>query len=137
VSDNNDALCGCGNVGDVEGLIAGNAMARRFGPLGYPDSASLFVAAYAGDTRAIGLIDEMCRVMGRTLYNLIVTLDLQRISLGGSVFWHHRDFLLPKLQAFVHGKLPSLTQGCELVPAGLGERVGDFGALALVWRRPG
>ena len=30
VSDNNEALCGCGNVGDVEGLAAGNAMARRF-----------------------------------------------------------------------------------------------------------
>jgi hypothetical protein len=31
VSDNDDALCGCGNVGDVEALVAGNAMARRFG----------------------------------------------------------------------------------------------------------
>ena len=31
VSDNDDALCGCGNVGDVEALIAGNAIARRFG----------------------------------------------------------------------------------------------------------
>ena len=37
--------------------------------------------------------------MERTLYKLIVTLDLERISLGGSVFWHHRDYLLPKLQA--------------------------------------
>ncbi len=45
VSDNADALCGCGNVGDVEGLIAGNAIARRFGAQGYPDAASLFVAA--------------------------------------------------------------------------------------------
>jgi glucokinase len=35
VSDNNDALCGCGNVGDVEGLAAGNAIPRRFGHLGY------------------------------------------------------------------------------------------------------
>jgi glucokinase len=70
--------------------------------------------------------------MGRMLYNLIATLDLQRISIGGSVFWHHRDYLLPKLKAQVYGKLPALTDGCELVPAGLGERVGDFGALALV-----
>lgn len=132
VSDNDDALCGCGNVGDVEGLIAGNAIARRFANQGYADSATLFGAAYAGDTRAVAIIDELCRVMGRTLYNLIVTLDLERISLGGSVFWHHRAYLLPRLQAQVRGKLPSLTDGCELVPAGLGERVGDFGALALV-----
>jgi glucokinase len=132
VSDNLDALCGCGNMGDVEGLVGGNAIGRRFSPLGYPDSATLFVAAKAGDTRAGALIDDLCRVMGRTLYNLIVTLDLQRISIGGSVFWHHREWLLPKLRAEVAGKLPALTEGCELVPAGLGERVGDFGALALV-----
>ncbi|MDO8777098.1 MAG: ROK family protein [Burkholderiaceae bacterium] len=132
VSDNADALCGCGNVGDVEALIAGNAIPRRFGHLGYADSASLFIAAYAGDTGATAIVDEFCRIMGRTLYNLIVSLDLERISLGGSVFWHHRALLLPKLQAYVHGKLPALTDGCELVSAGLGERVGDFGALALV-----
>jgi len=132
VSDNLDALCGCGNMGDVEGLVGGNAIGRRFSPLGYPDSATLFVAAKAGDTRAGALIDDLCRVMGRTLYNLIATLDLQRISIGGSVFWHHREWLLPKLRAEVVGKLPALTEGCELVPAGLGERVGDFGALALV-----
>ncbi|MFL6694423.1 MAG: ROK family protein, partial [Ramlibacter sp.] len=31
VSDNGEALCGCGNIGDVEALVAGNAVARRFG----------------------------------------------------------------------------------------------------------
>ena len=70
--------------------------------------------------------------MGRTLYNLIATLDLQRISIGGSVFWHHRELLLPKLKSAVQGKLSALTEGCELVPAGLGEQVGDLGAYALV-----
>ena len=132
VNDNHDALCGCGNIGDVEGLIAGNAIARRFAVEGYPDAAALFIAAYAGDTRATAIIDELCVVMGRMLYNLIATLDLQRISIGGSVYWHHRDYLLPRLRAYVHGKLPPLTDGCELLSAGLGERVGDFGALALV-----
>ena len=132
VSDNFDALCGCGNIGDVEALVAGNAMARRFGPQGYADAASLLQASQNGDTVATAIVDEVCRVMGRTLYNLIVTLDLQRISLGGSVFWHHRDYLLPRLRSHISGKLPSLTDGCDLVPAGLGERVGDYSALALV-----
>jgi glucokinase len=80
----------------------------------------------------MAIVDELCRVMGRMLYNLVVTLDLQRISLGGSVFWHHRDYLLPRLQAHISGKLAALTEGCDLVPAGLGERVGDYSALALV-----
>ena len=70
--------------------------------------------------------------MGRMLFNLIATLDLERISLGGSVFWHNRDFLLPRLQAEVDGKLVPLTRGAVLVPAGLGDKVGDYAALALL-----
>ena len=132
VSDNLDALCGCGNVGDVEGLIAGNAIARRFGAQGYADAAALLAAARAGQVDALALVDELCRVMGRAIYNMVVTLDLQRVSMGGSVFWHHRDFLLPKVAAHVEGKLTALTDGVEIVPAGLGNAVGDYAALALV-----
>ena len=130
VSDNVDALCGCGNIGDVEALVAGNALPRRFPA--YPDAASLFAAAGAGDVDATQVIDDICGVLGRTLYNLVVTLDLQRISIGGSVFWHHQDLLLPRLRAQITGRIASLTDGFDLVPAGLGERVGDFAALALV-----
>jgi glucokinase len=132
VSTNLDALCGCGNIGDLEALVAGNAIPRRFSTQGYSDSATLLIAAQANNTKATAIIDSICADMGRALYNLIVTLDLERISLGGSVFWHHREYLLPKLKAVVHGKLPALTDGCQLVPAGLGDRVGDWGALALV-----
>jgi glucokinase len=128
VSDNDDALCGCGNIGDVEALVAGNAIARRFGT----DAATLLLRAKSGDGAALALVDDLCRVMGRTLYNMIITLDLQRISLGGSVFWHHRDFLLPLLAGQIRGKLGALTDGCELVPAGLEDRVGDYAALALL-----
>ena len=130
VSDNLDALCGCGNIGDVEALVAGNALPRRFSA--YPDAASIFIAARVGETCAAAIIDDLCRVMGRMLYNLVITLDLQRISVGGSVFWHHRDYLLPRLQAQLSGKLPALTGACTLVPAGLQDRVGDYAALALV-----
>jgi glucokinase len=128
VSDNDDALCGCGNVGDVEALVAGNAVARRFGA----DAARLLQQAQGGDAAARTTVDELCRVMGRALYNLVALLDLQRISLGGSVFWNNRDYLLPRLQAQLVGKLPALTAGSELVPAGLGDKVGDYAALALL-----
>jgi glucokinase len=128
VSDNDDALCGCGNIGDVEALVAGNAIARRFGA----DAATLLQRAKDGDSTCDAMIDDLCRVMGRALYNLIATLDLQRISLGGSVFSNNQAYLLPRLQAQVRGKFPALTDGTELVAAGLAERVGDYAALALV-----
>ena len=132
VSDNADALCGCGNIGDLEALVAGNAIARRFSSQGYADAATLLIAANAGNTRAVAIIDELCGLMGRALYNLVVTLDLQGISLGGSVFWHHRDYLLPRLQAHMDGKFSALMAGVKLLPAGLQDKVGDYAALALV-----
>jgi glucokinase len=128
VSDNDDALCGCGNIGDLEALVAGNAVARRFGA----DAATLMQRARAGDADAVRTVDELCRIMGRALYNMIVILDLQRISLGGSVFTHNKEYLLPRLQAQVAGRMPALTTGAELVPAGLGDKVGDYAALALL-----
>jgi glucokinase len=128
VDDASGALCGCGNLGDVEALVAGNSISRRFGQ----PAPDLFSAASAGEPHAVEIVDALCRVIGRMLYNLVITLDLQRISLGGSVFWHHRDFLLPRLQAQIDGKLPPLTRGVQLVPAGLGEKVGDYAALALL-----
>ena len=128
VTDNDDALCGCGNVGDLEALVAGSAVERRFGA----DAATLLQRAQAGDSAAAAIVDELCRVLGRGLYNLVATLDLQRISLGGSVFWNNRDYLLPRLRSQVASHLPALTAGCELVAAGLENRVGDYAALALV-----
>ena len=128
VSDNHDALCGCGNIGDVEALVGGNSVVRRFGP----DAAVMLRKAGSGDQAALQIVDEMCRVMGRALYNVTVLLDLQRISIGGSVFLNNVDFLLPRLKEQIKGKLPALTDGCELVPAGLGDKVGDYAALALL-----
>jgi glucokinase len=134
VVENQEALCGCGLLGDVEAMVAGNAIPRRFAAQGYSDASVLFNAARSGDAQAIAIIDALCNVMGRALFNVTALFDIQRISLGGSVFWHNQDYLLPRLKLFMQGKLPALTNGLEIVPAGLGDQVGDFAALALVMR---
>ncbi len=125
-------LCGCGNFGDVEALVAGNAVQRRFAEGGWADAGTLMRAAAGGDAAAMVVVDELCRVLGRMLYNLVALMDLQRISLGGAVFWNNRELLLPLLQQEVSSRLPALTDGVRLVPAGLGDKVGDYAALALV-----
>ena len=93
-------------------------------------ASAIFSWLYAFNV--INTNNQVIASIGRALYNLVITLDLQRISLGGSVFWHNRDFLLPRLQAQVDGHLPPLTRGVLLVAAGLGDRVGDYAALALL-----
>jgi len=129
VSDGAFERCGCGNTGDVEALVSGSAIARRFdgGP------ARLFDAAQEGDDAAAAEVDRLCDVMGRLLHNLVVTLDLQAIALGGSVFWHQQRWLLPRLrERLERGGPATLTRGARLLPAGLGLEVGDYAALALV-----
>lgn len=128
VSDDTQAVCGCGNVGDLESLVGGRSIHKRLG-----ESASALMArAAAGDAKALAVVDELCRVLGRALYDITVLLDLQRISLGGGVFLHNQALMLPRLAGQLRGRLPAMTDGCELLPAGLGERVGDYAALALL-----
>ncbi|RPE67737.1 glucokinase [Tibeticola sediminis] len=127
--DASGARCGCGNLGDVEAQVAGGALERRFGR----DPAALWAAALqGGDARARAQVEAVCAVMGRMLYNLVVTLDLDAVALGGGVFWPHRDWLLPRLQAQIDAHFPALTAGVRLHPAGLGEQVGQYAAAALV-----
>ncbi|QNP50012.1 ROK family protein [Diaphorobacter aerolatus] len=122
------AVCGCGNRGDVESMIAGGSLEHRIGR----DAASLMAAAAGGDAQADAAVQRLCEIMGRLLYNLTATLDLQRISLGGSVFLNHSTMLLPRLERELHRYFPALTHGLELRAAGLADKVGDYAALALV-----
>jgi glucokinase len=125
------AKCGCGNVGDIEGSCGGFSLQAA----GKQPVQQLFASAQQGDHAATAMVDHAIRCFARMLYNLIVTLDLQRVAIGGSVFYHHHDWLLPRITAALPGGLVSLTAGCEIVAAGLAARVGDFAALALVAER--
>lgn len=128
LSEISDALCGCGNRGDLEGLIAGRNLSNRLGrPL-----AGIFSDAQAGDTAAMTLVQEAARWFGRGLYNLVTTLDLKLILVGGSVWRHHADLLQPLVQAEISAHFPALTQGVTVASAALEEWVTDIGALALV-----
>jgi glucokinase len=120
--------CGCGNVGDLQSQIAGISIARRFGMEG----AALMQAARAGDVQALAHVDALVEGMARAIYNLTATLDLERVALGGSVFWHNQDLLLPRVRAGVMARFPAMTEGLEIVPAGLGLDVANYGALAVL-----
>ena len=120
--------CGCGNRGDVESLAGGGSLAAWLGVR----APALLAAAQRGEEPALAQVRLLCTLVGRLVYNLVATLDLSRISLGGAVFLHHQELLLPLLRAELAQHFAALTEGVELVPAGLGARVGDYAALALL-----
>lgn len=128
LTDQSDALCGCGNRGDVESLVSGRNLARRFGR----DVAALFAAAREGSGDEYEVVAQAARWLGRALYNVAATLDTRSFVMGGSVWLHHRDWLTPLLMQEIEGRLPALTGGVRLLPAALGPLVADIGALCPV-----
>jgi glucokinase len=128
MSDQSDALCGCGNRGDLEALISGRGLGNRFGQ-SVPD---LFAAARNGEPAAHAAVAEAAQIFGRALYNLAAILDMRVFVIGGSVWNHHGEWLLPLVQPELERRLPALTQGVSIVPAALGALVADIGALSLV-----
>ncbi|MDQ9171959.1 ROK family protein [Oxalobacteraceae bacterium R-40] len=128
MSEVSDALCGCGNRGDLEALISGRNLGNR---LAKP-TADLFRAARAGDTAALAVAQEAAQWFGRGLYNLVAALDLRTFVVGGSVWHHHGDWLKPYVQKEICSHMPALTEGVTIMPAALGALVADMGAFSLV-----
>ena len=128
LSEVSDALCGCGNQGDLEGLISGRNLSQR---LQQPLEV-IFTAAAHGDPTCLAISEEAAKWLGRGLFNLITTLDLRCILMGGSVWRHHAGLLAPLVEKEIHSRFPAMTEGVVLQSAALGELVADLGALSLV-----
>ncbi len=128
MSERQDALCGCGNRGDLEGLISG----RNFGNRMNMSSVELFQAARDGDVQARDAAIAAAQWFGRALYNLSATLDTRAFAIGGSVWLHHGDWLAPFVLAEIETRFPTLTAGVSIKSAALGALVADIGAFSLV-----
>jgi glucokinase len=132
LSETSDALCGCGNRGDLEALVSGRNLAKQYGRA----AEDIFTAASAGDSASLAIVKDLAKWFGRGLYNLVTTLDTRCILVGGSVWRHHAELLSPLVEAEIHSRFPALTKGVALRSAELDELVADIGALALVMPEP-
>jgi glucokinase len=128
MSEISEALCGCGNIGDLESLVGGRNLGLRLGQ----SLDKIFSSARSGDETSLAIVHEAAQWFGRGLYNLIVTLDTQCVLVGGSV-WRENEALLSTLvQTEISTRFPALTKGVRIQSALLGELVTDIGALAAV-----
>lgn len=142
---------GYGKVGSVEGYCSGGGI-RRLAlmeaekwklkgkierveeVLGDPSSVSAKTVAeraLAGESFSIGVYKKSGRALGKTLSILIDILNPQKIVIGG-VFMRSHTLLLPAAQEVIRKEaLSGAAQACEIVPAALGENIGDYAALSL------
>lgn len=155
------ARCGCGHQGCLEAYASGTAIAdyvrleiqrgRRLKiPLTHPSppkgervkgeggkiTAELVArAAREKDPLALEAFRRAGYFLGIGLANLINLLNPEMLILGGSVMKSSRFLWTSMRESVQCHAWPSLYKGCRIVRTRLGDRVGDLGALALVFAR--
>ncbi|MCI0478723.1 MAG: ROK family protein [Anaerolineales bacterium] len=149
----NGPRCNCGNIGCLEVLAAGPAIARaaRDALRAGRDSQMRALidddveritgtlvtqAAHAGDALAREIFDRAGFYIGLGLVGLQHNFDTQLFVLGGGVAINAWDFIFPTIQeTFERYAMPSMRSDVRIVPAQLGDDAGLLGVVALVNER--
>ena len=96
-------------------------------------AANLAQYAKNGDKFSLSVYDKCGEMLGKGLSILIDTLAPERIVIG-SIFERSGDLLKEKMYDSIKKESLAVIAGaCEIVPAGLGDRIGDFAALSLAF----
>jgi predicted NBD/HSP70 family sugar kinase len=88
VLDPSGPLCHCGQHGCIETFLGESALlelAGRRGPRTDAKVADLFVDARHGDAAALAAVRTAAETLGRTIANLLNTLNPERVIFGGSM----------------------------------------------------
>jgi glucokinase len=98
-----------------------------------PDISARLVgeAAEAGDALAIEILATSGHYLGRGLAMIIDILNPECIVIG-SIFGRCRRFLQPAVdREIAREALPAAARACRIVPAELGESIGDYACLSV------
>lgn len=89
------------------------------------------LAAQAGDALACSILEHTGRMLGKGLAMLIDILNPERIVIG-SIFLRQEKLLRGPMEEVIQAEALAHTgQVCRVVPAGLGEALGDYAALSV------
>jgi glucokinase len=91
----------------------------------------IFARVRAGDPDCTEVFRESAEKLATILAFTIDILNPEVIALGG-VFMRNADLFMPVIEPILAREALSLArEACRIVPAGLGESVGDYAALAV------
>ncbi|MBQ1210503.1 MAG: ROK family protein [Clostridia bacterium] len=147
---NDNGPSGYGKVGSFEGFCSGGGLAQLgwsvaqdaiasgksvayCGDGATPDDVTaktIAEAAYAGDPTALEVYRICGEYLGKGLSILMDVLNPEKIILG-SIFVRSRDLLWPAASEVINREaLEAAVACCRVVPAELGEHIGDYAAIA-------
>jgi glucokinase len=143
---------GYGKVGSFEGFCSGGGIARLVhqaaraqgrklsffdGRLEDVTAADVAAGAASGDAFAREIFAEVGRRLGEGLAIIIDILNPQMIVIG-SIYARCRELLEPSMtEVLVKEALPQALGPCKIVPAALGEEIGDWAAVTIALYRSG
>jgi predicted NBD/HSP70 family sugar kinase len=128
-----DSLCACGNIGCLEAVASGSALARRLSAEGLTASTARDVVdmAKGGDARAVRSVRVAGQQIGVVLASLVNFYNPSMIIIGGALA-ELRDDLLAGIRGVVyHRALPLATRRLTIETTALGRHAGIRGALIL------
>jgi predicted NBD/HSP70 family sugar kinase len=148
VTEAENVICRCGNLGCLEAIAGGAALARDGRRLaesgdspalaevlamsGSVTATDVTAAAQRGDPAARTLLARAGRLVGGTLATLVSFYNPDRVVLGGRVVQDDDHVLAAIREAVYRRSLPLATRTLRIEPSVLGEAAGLGGAVHLV-----
>ncbi|MGH9134952.1 MAG: ROK family protein [Ilumatobacteraceae bacterium] len=134
VPDHDDIVCRCGNVGCLEAIAGGGAMATRLAAMGLPTGTGREVVdqVLAGQPDAVRLVRQAGQAIGGVLATCVNVLNPAVIVVGGDVARAGEPLLAGIREVVYKRSLPLATGRLRIVPSQLGDEAGITGAAVMV-----
>lgn len=138
--------CSCGKFGCLEQYTSANGIIRlakkymrihgdagtKLGKEVPLDSIQIFKSAREGDPTAIGIVNEMFSLLGKSLAAVSCVLDPEAFVIGGGVSKEGR-YLIDGIKAAYNKYAFHASRDIEILPAKLGNDAGIYGAARLIF----
>jgi predicted NBD/HSP70 family sugar kinase len=137
LSDQDDVVCRCGNLGCLEAVAGGRALAERLTDAGAEAKTSRDVVELvrAGNPLATRLVREAGRHLGEVLAEAVNFFNPGVIVIGGDLGQVHEQLLAGVREVTFRRSLPLATGELNTVPSQLGDRAGVIGAAIMALDR--
>jgi len=134
LAGHDDVICRCGNIGCLEAVAGGRALAAKLTALGLEAASSRDVVTLvrAGEPQAIQAVRDAGRYLGEVLAGAVNFFNPGAIVIGGDISEAHQQLLAGVREVIFQRSLPLATGDLRIVPSRLGDRAGVIGAGIMV-----
>ena len=125
-----DVICACGNIGCLEAVAGGHALATRLAASGVDaqNSRDVVRLVHEGNVKATQMVRAAGRTLGEVLAGTVNFFNPAVIVIGGDIAEAHAQLLAGVREGIFSRSLPLATRDLRVVPCRLGDRAGITGA---------